>query len=192
MPHHGPRFPGKLVTGARRAALWLMLVLLAGETAMADDATRAQEYQVKAAFLYNFTKFVEWPAERFAGPDAAFVIGVLGPEQMARDLEHTVRGRKVNGRAIEVRMLHRSAEAAEVHMVFDGRAGEGESREQWQHPGTLLVVDSERVLRRRGAIAFVFVEDKLRFAIDIEAAARVKLKISAQLQKLAVSVRKAP
>ena len=67
------------------------------------------EYQVKAVFLYNFSRFVEWPASAFAGPDAPFVVGVFGHDPFGADLDEIVRGETAAGRPLIVRRVRTAA-----------------------------------------------------------------------------------
>lgn len=184
-------------TARRGGARWLaaaigLLALSVAFGATPAETAAAKEYQVKAAFLYNFTKFVEWPRDESGKGQRAFVIGVLGRDSFRVELEAAVRGRKVNGRVIEVRVLRSFAEAVGAQIVFLSQAVELAPGQDWPPRGVLIVGETETVLEHGGAIAFTFADDKLRFAINVDAATQAGLKISAQLQKLAVHVRKAP
>src|SRR5580693_8957863 len=90
-----------------------LLWALPSNAGAADGAAAApgRECEIKAAFLYNFTKFVDWPAATFANADAPIVIGVLGDSPCAQALERLVKDRKVNGRAIVVRRIASGEEA---------------------------------------------------------------------------------
>lgn len=152
----------------------------------------ANESRMKAAFLYNFTKFVEWPAERWGPPETPFVIGVLAGDDLAVHLERIARGQRVNGRYIAIQRLRGAEEIGSVHLLFVGRAAEAQLGPVCGRPGVLAVGESAAFLAQGGTIAFAEAENQLRFAINMEAAARAGLKISAQLQKLALAVHKAP
>lgn len=178
----------------RRPATWAFLLLfgLLANPALADVS---KEYQLKAAFLYNFTKFVEWPPGRFADDASPIVIGVVGPNPFGDELEKVVRDRKVNGRSIVVVQLESAADARPVHAVFVA-AGE-ESRIEKQlcsitRAGVLTVGESERFAVLDGCVTFTMVKDKVRFEINMTSAEEGGLKISAQLQKLATVVRRRP
>src|SRR5712691_6682709 len=95
-------------------ALWLAPGLVA------QGPSSAIEYQVKAAFLYNFAKFVDWPPETFTRQDALFVVGVLGNDSFGDVLEQVIHGKTINGRAFDVRRLKGPEEAAGCQMVFVG------------------------------------------------------------------------
>jgi YfiR/HmsC-like len=151
-----------------------------------------REYEIKAAFIYNFTKFIEWPARSF--PDAAtpIVIAVLGDSPCAEALEQLVKDRKVNGRAIVVRRVESARELETTHVLFVGSAQEGRFLPLMPAVAALPIVtvgESPAFADMGGAIIFVRQDDKIRFEINIRSAARVDVKISAQLLKLASAIR---
>jgi hypothetical protein len=176
----------------------LALMWAAPSNAGAADvaaAAPAREYEIKAAFLYNFTKFVDWPAQTFANADAPIVIGVLGDSPCVQALERLVKDRKVNGRTIVVRRIASAREAKVTHMLFVGSAQEREfaALEPALHSLPVLTVgESPAFATLGGAIDFVPQGDKIRFEINIDAAEHAGLKISAQLQKLAFVVHRSP
>lgn len=174
--------------------LLLLLSLLLG--ALVTE-TRAQaiskEYQVKAAFLYNFTKFVDWPPQRFATDTSPIVIAVLGKNPFQQELAGLVKGRSVNGRLIDVRAVRSADELASAHIVFVGAGEEALLPPSiFGRPGVLTVGESTEFTRRGGVITFVLVEEKVRFEINQGSGQEAGLKLSGQLLKLAVAVRKAP
>jgi hypothetical protein len=169
-----------------------LLCLLAVVSAYAQGPPRAaDEWQIKSAFLYNFTKFVEWPASSFAEPAQPIVIGILGEPQLAKQLQAVVASKIVNGRAIAVRTVRTAAEARQTQLLFVSAAEE--SRFTTIRPEILdspvLTVGESASFSVTGAIGFVQDGAKLRFEINIDIAERAHLKISAQLQKLATTVR---
>jgi len=166
-------------------------MLLGGLTLSSARADVFGEYQVKAAFLYNFTKFIEWPPERFADATSPIVIGVLGRNPLGDELEKIVRGRRVNGRAILVKFLPTADDISSVHLLFVP-AGE-ETRlpaTAWPQAAVVVVGESEACTALGGMIGFTRDADKIRFSINLESAEGRGLKISAQLLKLATAVRR--
>jgi hypothetical protein len=153
----------------------------------------SKEYQLKAAFLYNFTKFVEWQTAHSTDAATPLTIGVLGNNPFGDELEHIVHGRKVNGRNVVIKEVS-SAEAATVNVLFV-TAGEEKQfeplRTALQAAGVLTVGESEEFTRLGGIITFVPEGGKIRFEINIVAARDSYVKISAELQKLARTVRRA-
>src|ERR1700732_494770 len=176
----------------------LALICAAPSHAAAADgaaAAPAREYEIKAAFLYNFTKFVDWPAATFADAGAPIVIGVLGDSPCAQALERLVKDRKVNGRTIVVRRIASAEEAKVTQLLFVGSAQEAQFaalERALQSLPVLTVGESPGFASQGGAIDFVPQGDKIRFEININAAEHAGLKISAQLQKLAAVVHRSP
>lgn len=185
-----PRRSGRLL-GWGKWALVLVMVAMAPAHAESDGGVAPREHEVKAAFLYNFTKFIDWPEDAFSAPDSPFAIAILGPALLSADLEKAVRGRKVAGRDVVIRICRTATEAAVAQMVFVV-ADDATVRELLQRVDgrpVMLVGESERFLRQGGTIAFMFEADnKVRFAINMAMADRARLRISAQLQKLAKSI----
>lgn len=148
-----------------------------------------------SAFLYNFTKFVEWPADRFGSATDPIVLGIFGDSFVQEELAAVVSGRKVNGRELVVRRVVTLAEVTSAHVVFVGVAEEPRFADVWRgmKEGAVLTVgESAAFLDDGGVIRFVLEAGRLRFEINIPAAQRARLKISSQLQKLAAAVRKEP
>lgn len=168
------------------------VVALTAELGSAEVVSKAQ---VKAAFLYNFTRFVEWPAQAFSAPHAPIVIGVLGEPALMQDLETIVAGRKVNGRAIVVRAIESASDAETAQVLFVSAAedaGFAELHGSLANRAMLTVGESPTFAAAGGAVVFVEHAGKLRFEINVAAAESAQVKISAELQKLAMAVRSAP
>src|SRR5206468_11199924 len=87
-----------------------------------QDPSPPLEYQVKAAFLFNFARFVDWPPAAFHDREASFVIGVIDNEVLALALEQAVRGKAVDGRTFQVRRLQNAGDAGGCHMLYLGSA----------------------------------------------------------------------
>jgi len=170
-----------------------LLCVVPSNAGAAAGATPPREYEIKAAFLYNFTNFVDWPAQTFANADAPIVIGVLGDSPCAQALERLVKDRKVNGRTIVVRQIASAEEAKVTQLLFVGSAHEVQFaglKPAIESLPVLTVGESPGFATLGGAIDFVPQGDNIRFEINIGVAERAGLKISAQLQKLATAVRR--
>ena len=168
---------------------------LVGAPAPGAERVVSKEYQLKAAYLYNFTKFVEWPEQRFRDPASPIVIGVLGRNPFGDELNNIVRDRTVNGHTILVILITTPDDLRAVHLLFVP-AGE-EPRPEFaaalaQRPGVLTAGESGTFLAGGGVITFTQADDKLRFTINLESAERAGLKLSAQLLKLATVVHQRP
>jgi hypothetical protein len=172
-----------------RLALWAAFCLALPSWAQAQ--AQATDVQVKAAFLYKFGAFVEWPPKAFAAPGTAFTIGVLGADGVAEELEQIGAGRSVHGRPIAVRRLKRGDALAGLHVLFVGRSEaahlEGVLRAAKTQP-LLVVTDAADGLPEGSVINFVLVENRLRFDIAVAAAERMQLRISSRLLAVARKV----
>jgi hypothetical protein len=173
----------------------LLLALMLLQLVLGAHAQTSREDQIKAAFVYNFTKFIEWPSKSFTDANAAIVIGVLGDSPMAAVLVDVVRDRKVNGRPIIVRTIQGAADAASTHLLFVS-ATENSRWAQLQAAietrPVVTVGESPSFTQTGGTIKFIVQDDKLHFVINMAAAERSGVKISAQLQKLAAAVERVP
>jgi hypothetical protein len=188
--------------GGRRNAFaligpWAMVLLLAGlllvdeRIILGADSPVSKEYQLKAAYLYNFTKFVEWPSHRFAQTNSPIVIGVLGRNPFGEDLKKIVKDRKVNGHDILVTNITAAAGIKSVHMVFISAGEEELWREalaSLRNTAVLTVGESAVFAQMGGMINFTLQADKVRFEINQDPADAAGLKLSAQLLKLATVV----
>jgi hypothetical protein len=170
------------IAGTLAGVLWM--VRLAG-AARAEGSGPLPEDQVKAAFLFNFLKFIEWPDKASQEP---WVICVVGRGDFANLLEQTVGDRTVNGRKV---MVRRFRHAADVH-AGDGKdchllylpAGESEAGAVPARPGLLTVGDSPVFIESGGVIRLYVEASKVRFEIRPDAGHAAGLRISAQLMKL--------
>lgn len=167
-----------------RRALLLVLLL--------PGMTRAQapEYDLKAAFLFNFVKFVEWPPTAFAGDRAPLTICVYGDDPFGSTLDALVEGERVGERSLLVRRPDSLRGLEGCHVLFVSRSEKdrlGDVLAQVQRDPVLTVGDSDGFLRAGGAINFILEGSKVRFLIDQAAAARSGLRISSKLMRLAVN-----
>src|SRR5215210_2951157 len=103
---------------AKSISRLILLLFLAVGDGRAQDSPPS-EYQLKAVFLYNFAKFIEWPETAFAEPTSPLVIGILGENPFGDELERTIRGKMLNNRALTIKELHSLAEASSnCHILF--------------------------------------------------------------------------
>jgi hypothetical protein len=166
---------------------WLLLAVAAGVQAQAPGA--ALERQVKAAYLFKFGAFVEWPEASFARPDSPLQIGVAGNEALAEELERMVAGRAVNGHPVRVRRLHPGESLAELHILFIGAAFERGAMAAMlaaaRGQSLLTVSDSGEAMALGCMINFVVADEKLRFEVALRAVAPSRLRISARMLAVA-------
>jgi hypothetical protein len=181
-------------TFANSIRTFLMTMLLVGGClgeCSAQANTQAVEYQVKAAFLYKFGNYVDWPERAFERPDSPLVVGIVGADTFADALIQLVAGRMVNGHAVTVRKLRRGESVAGLHILFIGRmdeAGLTELLAASKGRAMLTVTEAENTIPPGSMINFVLVDDKVRFDIALPPAEQGNLKISARLLGVARKV----
>jgi YfiR/HmsC-like len=157
------------------------------------------EYQVKAAYLLKFARYVDWPADSFSSADAPLVIGVLGTNPFDDHLDRAVTGLKIKDRPVEVRYLKTPEEGAPCHVVFIARRQEREEA-AWlrtlQGRPVLTVTESDRGLERGAVLSFLLEESaggtKVRFTASMPAAQQAGLKLSASMLASAKNVIRLP
>jgi hypothetical protein len=163
----------------------LGLILFAALASRATPVARAEavgEADLKAAFLLNFARYIQWPADAFTGADAPLTIGVSGDSQVAAVLSGLVSGERAGSRPIAVQRLGSAGEGKGCHIVFVGSG----SPDAAAGRACLTVGDSEDFLRRGGAIRFFTGADrKMRFEINPKAIERARLKPSGNIMRLA-------
>lgn len=161
-----------------------MLVPFASQAA--DDSL---EYSVKAAFLFNFTKYIEWPPDAFAESDAPLDICIFGVDPFGKALDETIAGEIVKGRRVVVQRINRLPAPKSCHVVFVGAPEKGDHNILPEvGRGVLTVGEGETFLGEGGMIAFVIENRRVRFEINQAVAASAGLKLSSQLLKVAKSV----
>lgn len=179
-----------LLASRLRLVAACLLAWMAAALAVCAQAEPVTESAVKAAFLYKFTGFVEWPPGTFQRSDDALVIGVLGNDAVAADLEQMVAGRNVDGHAVGVRRLRDGDTLRGLHVLFIGAGREAKVRELvLATPGPVLVVTEQEAGLRLGAVLnFVSDGGRVRFAASLTAAEARGLRLSARLLAVAQSV----
>jgi hypothetical protein len=166
----------------------LVFLTTAPNLRAADGAgERISETQVKAAFLYNVVKFVQWSASDL--PSDSVVIGLVSRDAFRRALEGIVNGKTVNGRPIVVRELRDDGDARGCHIVFFDDASEsrrkGSILRRAREGGALTVGETTRFLFDGGLVRLYVDGDRLRFQIDAVGVRLAGIKVSAQLMSLA-------
>lgn len=151
----------------------------------------ALERQVKAAYLYKFAGFVEWPDGSFSRPDSPLVIGVAGADALADQLEQTVAGRSAGGHPLQVKRLRNGEPLAGIHVLFVGTVDKAQLQD-WlassQSQAVLTVSDSEEVHALGSIVNFVVADDRLRFEVALKQAMAARIKISARMLSAAYRV----
>lgn len=172
-----------------------LLVCLGALTlaALAMPAAGAEfsEPQVKAAFLYNFAKFVDWPAAAFSTVDAPLVLGILGPDPVGAAAMQSLTGKTLRGRRLEVRSIADMEGAKECHILFISAAEQpnlARIHAALRQSHILTVSDIENFAAGGGCIGLITVEQKIRFEINLDAIRQAGLVVSSQLLTLATHV----
>jgi YfiR/HmsC-like len=172
---------------ARKACVALSVLLT---ICSVGDAQAPSEYQVKAAFLLNFIKFVGWPASSFESPTSPFSICVLGDDPFGRDLDQVVEGETISGRRVEVVRLQRGPIPKSCQVLFVSKSEKDPGILSGVGPGVLTVSDRDRFLMEGGMIAFVIEDRHVRFDINQRAASKGSLTMNARMLNVARSVQK--
>lgn len=155
-------------------------------------AAAPTEYQLKAAFLMNFAKFVEWPGQSFKTPQSPITLCVVGDDPFKADLDETVKSQTVGERGLTVRRISQLQAGDNCHILFVGLS----ERDRFErllgglknHP--CLTVGEEPEFAQAGGMINLLVEDgKIRFEVSLDVAEKAGLKISSRLLKLAKNVR---
>jgi hypothetical protein len=151
--------------------------------AAAEPHDRVDEYQVKAAFLFNFAKFVAWPE----APGQPLVIGIIGDDAFGAVIDAAVRGKSVNNRPLEVRRLGYADDTSGCQIVYVSGSERRHRQDVLRRVGNgvLTVGDVPQFVRDGGVIGFLLDGNRVRFQINAGAAEQRGLKIHSQLMSLA-------
>jgi len=154
-----------------------------------DEGQAGMEYQVKAGFLFNFAKFVDWPPHKFNEPDSPLIIGIVGDDPFGGLLEEAVQDKTINDRSVMVQHIATMEELRKCHIIFVCRSESdrlGPILAEVRGDNVLTVGETDKFISKGGMINFVMVGDKVRFQINDSAARRAGLKISSQLSSVAL------
>jgi hypothetical protein len=168
--------------------LLALLVFVPARGGAHADGAPPREYQLKAAFIFNFAQFVEWPGDAFAGPNAPLVIGVIGDSTMAASLEQACRGKTAGKREIVVKTLSGADAIRSAQILFIGAAERDRLPELIKRAtdeSVLTVGDFDGFTAASGMVRFLTEDNRLRFEVNLDAVNQGRLKVSAQLLKLA-------
>jgi hypothetical protein len=147
----------------------------------------ASEYQLKAAFIFNFAKFVEWPNSVLPRANSPLIIGVLGENPFGDNLEKTIKNKTVEDHPVVIKQYQSAAEAAKGHVVFISTSEKeklAEILKSLEGSSVLTVGELDGFNDNGGMIGFVMQGSKIHFKINNEAATRAGLKISSKLLSL--------
>jgi hypothetical protein len=170
----------------------IVLMLIAASLQAGADGTPIGEYQLKAVFLFNFAKFVEWPPQAFADPHDPFTICVLGENPFGSALEDGVRGKTVVNRTIAIRLVSSSQQTRTCQILFISSSERKRIHgilEALRSCCVLTVGDTEDFTENGGIVQFRMKDARIRIEINAEAAERASLRISSKLLSLSEPAR---
>jgi hypothetical protein len=180
----------RLQMGRVRVSALMLAAWIAGSSVASvfAQSREASEYQIKAAYLYNFAKFVEWPPEASPGANDPLAICIFGEDPFGDILTELAKGKSINGHKLVIRQLKppqdlrgcqvafiSSSERNRLHSVLESLKG----------ASVLTVGDTEGFAALGGVISFTMEDNKVHFDINVDAAERAKLRISSKLLSLA-------
>lgn len=166
----------------------LLLLCASMPAARAQNATTGE---VKAAFLYNFARFTEWPAEAFTSESAALVIGVAGDEGLRRTLDNLTRGKLAGMRRLRTRNVKDATDTADLHIVYIGGVPAAQAQELIKSVGSfpvLTVGDADRFCEYGGMINFLIAGNRVRFEVRFDVLDQARLKVSSRVLTLAKTI----
>lgn len=174
-----------------RASKVLAVVIVSG--LILAQAQTPSEYQLKAAIIYNFPKFVEWPSLASTDLNLPIVIGILGEDPFGQEIDGVINGKTANGRRLVIKRFSSLKEFAPCHILFVSSSERNNLKQivaTVAGSGVLTVGETDRFAEAGGVIHFNMIGGKVRLIINLAAAERASLRISAKLLSLAHVIRK--
>jgi uncharacterized protein DUF4154 len=174
-----------------RAVVLAVLAVLVGERLASAQTNPSSEYQVKAAFLFHFAQFVDWPEETFKDASSPLIYCTIGDDPFQGAWDASLRGKTLGTRAFRVQHFKQPQDIHGCQVLFIG-AGEKKHLPAIlagvKGSSVLTVGESEHFVQEGGMIGFLVEENKIRFEINLETAQKAKLRISSRLLALAKTV----
>jgi hypothetical protein len=189
--HLGKARTGRAAPRCRVLFLTLMVILTLELDATETKGKLTREYDLKAAFLFNFAHFVDWPPTAFADTNAPITIGVLGEDPFGAVLDQIVEGETVKNRKLVVKRSQRVEDLKSCHVLFVSKSEKAhvtQILEALDDASILTVGEVEGFARLGGVTNFFLQGNKVRFEINAQSAKRKGLHISAQLLELGTEV----
>lgn len=168
-------------------ATWLLGVLILLCLPPAVLAQSSLEQRVKAAFLFNFIKFVEWPPGSFGQTQAPVDICLFGEDRFGSDIDRIVAGKMTHGHPLNIRRIGRADQLFGCKLIYfaSTRDQMASALQSLGDQSVLTVSDDPRFLQMGGMIRFLIVDNKVRFEINLSASEQAGLKISSKLLSVA-------
>jgi hypothetical protein len=168
----------------------MLLGLLCVFAAGAQCQPKPTEYDVKAAYLFNFAKFIKWKTPAAEG---SFAICVLGTDPFGEALDRTVAGEKIEGRNVSAKRIRTATEAAGCSIIYVSSSERSRFRAllpQLSATSALTVSDLPNFTDHGGMIQFVLQEDRVRFQVNLAATEKAGLTVSSELLRVATAVKR--
>jgi len=181
----------------RKMLRWLLAfccsLCLTPATRLDAQTATSKEYEIKAAFIYRLTQFMEWPTNRFSSSSEPITLCIAGADPFGTTIDTVLRNQKVGERGIQIKRLESSATAASTncHLLFMGAGGAGEAGKivsKLRNHAVLTIGEDEEFTKNGGHVRLFIQENKLRFEINIAAFERSGLKLHSQVMKLATRI----
>jgi hypothetical protein len=186
--HAGPIGQRSFLRWQTIAVSFVLAVCLVGR---ARAQSSPDEYRVKAAFLFNFGQFVEWPPDHAVGEAHPLTLCSAGDDRMRDALQSSVAGKQVNGNLVRVKFMSKGESALDCHILFfaadDSKAVTTVLGDLKTAP-VLTIGETPDFARQGGMIRFCLEGNKVRFEINPNAAERARLRISSKLLLLAKAI----
>jgi hypothetical protein len=180
-------------THRQRWLLGLVCLWLTGGVAFsAEKGTAASEYQIKAALVYNLTKFTVWPTNAFASADAPIIVGILGDDPFGRTLDDALDGEACDGHPIKVERLKSDEELKACHILFISKSEKIRLKpilSAVSDRPILTIGDTEGFGQTGGMVNLLLVDKSIRFEINAGAAQQSGVKISSKLLNLPKAIK---
>jgi hypothetical protein len=171
----------------------IVIFLLLRVPVLRAQQARASEYQVKATYLYNFARFVEWPAKIATAKSDSFTICVLGQDPFGPALDAIVAGETIGGKVVLARRVLKPQDAVSCRVLYISSSEDSRLKEilvAFDKAGVLTVSDIPQFSQRGGMIEFVQESNKIRFEVNLASAEGAGLTLSSELLKVATTVRR--
>jgi uncharacterized protein DUF4154 len=194
-----PAAPSSAKHGHRRrfhrvvVMLLIMTWVFSAQPPLGAQQPKASEFQVKAAYLYNFGRFVQWPDGGGGNRTDSFEICVLGTDPFGQALDATLAGGTIGGKSVAAKRIARPQDVDSCRILFISSSEENHLKEDLaalDKTGVLTVSDIPRFSERGGMIGFTLEGNRVRFDVNLDSAQGAGLTLSSELLKVATSVRK--
>ncbi len=168
-----------------------VLLITLGNSASLHAESNPAEYRIKAALLFNFAKFVDWPAKAFEDEKEPMTFCTVGQDPFRGTLDEVVSGKMIGSRSIRIQHYKQPLHVHGCHILFIGSEQKKNITsilDGLKHSAVLTVGESSRFVQQGGMIGLLVEDDKLGFAINLDVARAAQLSISAKLLSLAKTV----